>query len=155
MLKQTCSWHKCFILFSVRVVHSASLLKVHSQMTKSIPHSCSFLTDRCISHPFLVTAVSLKHWSFLTTTGKKLLTFITFEQLTRVSCSKAIDNTNNLTGVIPAIYFNEQKNTAQDCISRNLCIDLVSENISHIFFYLLTSLYFYKHIWHSDKFFII
>lgn len=118
-------------LFSVRLVHIAPL-KVHSQMTKSITHPCSFLTDRCISHPFLVT-VSLKHWSFLTTTGKKLLIFNRFERLKRMSCSKVIDNTNNLTGVIPAIYFNEQ-NTAQDCISRDLCIDLVSEN-THIYFY--------------------
>lgn len=36
--------------------------------------------------------------------------------------------------MIPAIYFNEQKNTAQDCISRGLCIDFDSENIIHIIF---------------------
>lgn len=61
-------------------------------------------------------------------------------------CSTVIDNNNNrCVEVIPAIYFNEQKNTAQNCISRGLCIDFDSENILHIFvsnIFLLDNLFF-------------
>lgn len=54
--------------------------------------------------------------------------------------------------MIPAIYFNGQKNTAQDCISRGLCIDFNSENIIHIvFFNLITSHFINTLIWRSDK----
>lgn len=50
--------------------------------------------------------------------------------------------------MIPAIYFNEQKNTAQkNCISRGLCIDFDSENIIHtISFFFINAL-----VWHSEK----
>lgn len=122
-----CSWHKCSIYFQLDLFILRFLWRprVRRQNQYLIP-AASPLTGLSVTFSFfLPRSISFEHcsrvWFFfsLHCIGKKLWLLLGLKDWIEYCCD-VIDNINNLTGVemIPAIYFNEQKNTAQNCISR-------------------------------------